>query len=77
MDCAFQRFIRNKGLGRRQLRATHGARGTPLASAKADFRSPVRYDQSLAIEARILDLGRSSFKIAYRGVSEGRLVFEG
>ncbi len=77
MDCAFQKFLRLRDLSQRELRSKFGARGTPLVSAKADFRAPATYDQPLVVKAAVIEWGRSSFRLAYRGLSQDTLIFEG
>ena len=77
MDCAYQKFLRLRGLNQRRLRAEFGACGTPLVSASADFRAPATYDQSLAVDVIVAEWGRTSFRLVYRGLSDGTLIFEG
>jgi 4-hydroxybenzoyl-CoA thioesterase len=77
MDCAFHGLLRNIGLNQRKLRTKFGVLGTPLVKATATFASPASYDQRLAVAAEVARWGSSSFEVAYRGLSEGRTIFEG
>lgn len=77
MDCAFHGLLRSVGLNQRKLRDKFGVLGTPLVKATATFASPATYDQRLAVEAEVMKWGARSFEVAYRGLSDGRTIFEG
>jgi 4-hydroxybenzoyl-CoA thioesterase len=77
MDCAFHGLLRSIGLNQRKLRDKFGVLGTPLVKATATFASPATYDQRLAVEAEVVKWGGRSFEVAYRGLSDGRTIFEG
>ena len=77
MDCAFHGLLRSVGLNQRKLRDKFGVLGTPLVKATATFASPATYDQRLAVEAKVMKWGGGSFEVAYRGLSDGRTIFEG
>jgi YbgC/YbaW family acyl-CoA thioester hydrolase len=76
-DSAFQALLRARGLSQRSIRARFGALGTPIVEAGAKFLGPVTYDDVLRIEAGVERWGAKSFRVAYRGFKEGRLVLEG
>ncbi len=75
-DCAFQRLLRSRGLSQRELKARFGA-VTPLVEAGSRFRAPVRYDQELAVEARITDWEERRFRVGYTLRLADRVVVEG
>jgi YbgC/YbaW family acyl-CoA thioester hydrolase len=77
MDCGFQGLLRPHGWSQRALRKQFGVLGTPLVRAEADFVSPVSYEAPLTVEAAISRWGGSSFEVAYRGLSDGAVVFNG
>lgn len=55
------------------------ARNNALVHATADFRSPARFDDKLVVQARISELGTSSFTFEFRASHkrENRLVAVG
>src|SRR5262245_41681268 len=77
MDCAFHGLMRHHGWNQRTLRREFATAGTPLVRATANFLSPATYDDRLTISAGIARWGNSSFEIGYRGIVDGRAVFEG
>ncbi len=50
-----------------------------VVHAEADYRSPARYGEVLAIETRLAEIGRTSFTFAHviRERTSGRIVVEG
>ncbi|MEE8425138.1 MAG: thioesterase family protein [Elusimicrobiota bacterium] len=55
------------------------ARNNALVHATADFRSPARFDDKLVVQARVSELGKSSFTFEFRASHkrENRLVATG
>lgn len=76
LDCSFQRLLRSHGLGQRQIREEFGAI-TPLLDARLQFRSPIRYDDMIRVEAKIADWEERKFRVAYRVFCSERIVAEG
>lgn len=76
LDCTFQRYLRARGLGQRQNQAEFGA-VTPLVDVGLQFRAPVRYDETIRIEAGIADWQERKFRIGYRIFSGEKIVAEG
>jgi YbgC/YbaW family acyl-CoA thioester hydrolase len=76
LDSTFQKFLRARELGQRQLMAQYGA-VTPLVDVGLKFRSPVRYDQAIRILAEIDEWGERKFRISYRIFNAETLVAEG
>ena len=75
-DSTFNAWLRARGLSQRCLESRFGG-VTPLVDVGANFRSPVTYDDEVAIEARIADRQEKRFRIGYRVTSGDRLVAEG
>jgi YbgC/YbaW family acyl-CoA thioester hydrolase len=75
-DCTFQRMLRSRNLGQRQLRSQFGAQ-TPLIEAGANFNRPVRYDDVLQVEAEIVEWGGRKFRTSYRVVQGAHTVVQG
>src|SRR5260370_9176360 len=51
--------------------------GHPLAETRAKFRLPTRFGDDVSIETRLVDIGRSSFKLEHRLILAGALAVEG
>ena|SRR5579863_670881 len=51
--------------------------GHPLVETRARFKFPTRYGDEVAIESRLVECGRSSFKIEHRLTKGGALAVEG
>ena len=51
--------------------------GHPLAETRAKFRLPTRFGDEVLIETRLVDIGRSSFKLEHRLTHAGALAVEG
>ncbi|MGL3608062.1 acyl-CoA thioesterase [Rhizobium sp. G187] len=76
LDCTFQRLLKSRGLGQRQVQTEFGA-VTPLADAGMQFRAPVRYDETIRVEAKIMVWEERRFRVDYRIISGDKLVAEG
>lgn len=76
LDCTFQRLLRSRGLGQRQNQTEFGA-VTPLIDVGLQFRAPVRYDETIRIEAEITEWQERRFRITYRIFSGEKIVAEG
>jgi 4-hydroxybenzoyl-CoA thioesterase len=51
--------------------------GHPLAETRAKFRLPTRFGDEVSIETKLVDIGRSSFKLEHRLTHAGALAVEG
>jgi 4-hydroxybenzoyl-CoA thioesterase len=51
--------------------------GHPLVETRAKFRLPTRFGDEVAIESKLIECGRSSFKIEHRLSLDGTLCAEG
>jgi 4-hydroxybenzoyl-CoA thioesterase len=51
--------------------------GYPVVALRARFRQPTRFGDQVAIETRLVECGRSSFKIEHRLTKAGALAVEG
>ena len=51
--------------------------GHPLVEARARFRFPTRFGDQVAIETKLVECGRSSFKVEHRLSKAGALAVEG
>jgi 4-hydroxybenzoyl-CoA thioesterase len=51
--------------------------GHPLVETRARFRQPTRFGDDVAIETKLVECGRSSFKIEHRLTRKDTLAVEG
>lgn len=65
------------GMNKREWTARYGIAGIPVVDIKTSFRSPSRFGDRVAIESRILKLGRSSFVVGHRLTNRDVLGVEG
>lgn len=75
-DCTYQGMLRSKGLSQREIRARYGA-VTPLVDVGASFRSPIRYDDVITIEADVQEWAERRLRIGYTVRCGDRLVATG
>ena len=73
---AFQALMHNGGFGHRRLQDELGVH-VPIVDAGAKFLSPLRYEDRLVVEAKVVHWGTKCFRIAYKGVRANVPVFEG
>jgi len=69
-------FIRAKGLRYRDFEKTHGLL-LPVVEASIAYRSPARYDDLVAVETSLVEMGRASARFQYRIVRDGELLVTG
>ncbi len=69
-------YIRAKGLRYRDFEERFGL-VLPVAEAGVKYVEPARYDDVLAIETSLEELGRASARFAYRILREGRVLTTG
>src|SRR5882757_9330774 len=75
-DCGFQRLLRGRGLSQRILKERFGA-VTPIVRAEAEFIAPARYDDVLAIVARVEHWETRRFRVTYTLSHNDRPVAKG
>ncbi len=69
-------FIRAKGLRYRDFEARFGL-VLPVAEAGVKYVSPARYDDVLAVETSLAELGRASARFGYRLLRDGEVIATG
>jgi acyl-CoA thioester hydrolase len=69
-------FIRAKGLRYRDFEARFGL-VLPVAEAGVKYRSPARYDDLLAVETSLVELGRASARFEYRLLRDAEVLATG
>jgi len=64
------------GMNKIDYLKAHNFAGHALVEAKARFRQPTRFGDEVAIETKMAECGRSSFKIEHRLTKAGALAVE-
>ena len=59
------------------LSPTYGILGLPLVDARADFRKPARFGDTVKIASRVSEFRRSSFDVEHRITVDGELAVDG
>jgi 4-hydroxybenzoyl-CoA thioesterase len=60
-----------------ELASTYGIIGIPLVDARADFRKPAKFGDTVEIASRVSEFRRSSFDVEHRITVDGELAVEG
>lgn len=76
-DRCFHSFLLEQAGGHRKLCAQLGARGIGLMDVGANFPSPALDGDLMDLQMTLLEWGRKTLKLGYRGVIDGRTVVEG
>lgn len=72
-EAARTEWLRTKGATYRDLETAH-AIYLPVSEAKVTYKRPARYDDLIAVEARLGDLGRVSLRFDYRVMRDEDLL---
>jgi 4-hydroxybenzoyl-CoA thioesterase len=76
-DAATARMLQNAtGLKKADLIRKYGIAGIPMVDTGANFKKPCRFGDVVTIESRVIEFGRSSFKVEHRLLHEGDLAVE-
>lgn len=59
------------------LAPTYGILGLPLVDARADFKRPAKFGDTVEIASRVSEFRRSSFDVEHRITVNGELAVEG
>jgi 4-hydroxybenzoyl-CoA thioesterase len=60
-----------------ELASTYGIIGIPLVDARADFRKPAKFGDTVEIASRVSEFRRSSFDVEHRITVDGEVAVEG
>lgn len=60
-----------------ELAPTYGIIGIPLVDARADFRKPAKFGETVEIASRVSEFRRSSFDVEHRITVDGELAVDG
>ncbi len=76
-DRCFHTFLLDRAGGHRKLCRDLGARGIGLMDVGANFPSPALDGDLMELQMTLLDWGRKTLKLGYRGLIGDRIVVEG
>jgi 4-hydroxybenzoyl-CoA thioesterase len=75
--CTTALIERALGMNKIEYMKAYAFAGHPLVETRARFRQPTRFGDDVAIETKLVECGRSSFKIEHRLTKDGALAVEG
>jgi len=75
-DGTYHLYLRDRGMGMRDIKARFHA-VTPLVDVGAKFRSPISYEDTIQIEARVAEWMERRFRLEYTVTCGDRLVATG
>ena len=64
------------GMSQSEYLTAYGFAGHPLVETRARFRQATRFGDEVAIETKLIECGRSSFKLEHRLTKAGALAVE-
>jgi 4-hydroxybenzoyl-CoA thioesterase len=76
-DEATRNLFESRGLPWAEMIDRYGTRGVPLVDARASFRRPARFGDTLEIATRITRWGSRSFELAHAARIGGEVAVEG
>ncbi len=76
-DRCFHSFLKQRAGGHGPFCARLGAVGMGLMDTGAQFPSPARDGDEMALEMTLAEWGAKTLRLRYRGLIEGRVVVEG
>lgn len=65
-DTGLMHHFASAGLPKKELLKRYGLNGWPLIDMKARFMKPSTYGETVVVETKIVNFGRTSFDIEYR-----------
>jgi 4-hydroxybenzoyl-CoA thioesterase len=75
-DAAMAGIFSAAGLNQLHLMETYGLAGMPIVESRAQFLKACRLGDTVVIESKITEFGRSSFKVVHRLFNKGVLSVE-
>ncbi|MCC7046067.1 MAG: acyl-CoA thioesterase [Alphaproteobacteria bacterium] len=76
-DESTRHLFESHGLPWAEMIDRYGSRGLPLVDARATFRHPARFGDTLAIESRVMRWGTRSFELAHDVRVDGMIGVQG
>jgi len=75
-DAAMAAIFAAAGISQLHLAETYGLAGLPLVESHAQFLRPCRFGDTVIIESRVTEFGRSSFKVSHQLFNAGELAVD-
>src|SRR5262249_5943002 len=76
-DASTAALFESAGLPKPELLKKYGIVGIPLVDARAQFHAPATFGETVEIESRIAEWGKSSFSVEHKLYNGGKLAAEG
>ncbi|HEY6127621.1 MAG TPA: thioesterase family protein [Candidatus Acidoferrum sp.] len=75
-DACTNALFEKAGFRKAQMLKTYGLLGIPMIDTRAQFYAPASFGETVMVETRIVEWGRSSFKVEHRLYKEEVLAAE-
>ena len=76
-DACTNALFDKAGLRKAETLKTYGLLGIPMIDTRAQFYSPARFGETVVVESRITEWGRSSFQVEHKLYNGEQLAAEG
>jgi 4-hydroxybenzoyl-CoA thioesterase len=76
-DACTNALFEKAGFRKAEMLKDYGLIGIPLVEASAEFRAPASYGETVVVESRIVEWGRSSFRVEHKLYNGKTLSAEG
>ena len=76
-DACTNALFEKAGFGKAEMLKTYGLLGIPMVDARAQFYVPASFGETVTIESRIGEWGRSSFQVQHKLYKGQQLAAEG
>jgi 4-hydroxybenzoyl-CoA thioesterase len=76
-DACTNALFESAGLPKQEMLKKYQLLGIPLVDARANFRVPSSFGDSVVVESRIVEWGKSSFSVEHKLFKDGVLAVEG
>lgn len=76
-DACTNALFERAGFGKAEMLKQYGLVGIPLVEASAQFYAPASFGETVTVETRIVEWGKSSFQVEHRLYKGGVLGAEG
>lgn len=76
-DACTNALFEKAGFHKPEMLKHYGLVGIPLVEASAQFYAPASFGETVAVETRIVEWGKSSFRVEHKLYNGGMLTAEG
>jgi 4-hydroxybenzoyl-CoA thioesterase len=76
-DACTGALFEKAGLAKQEMLKKYGIVGIPMVDTRAQFLRPATFGETIEVESRIADWGKTSFSVEHKIYKEGVLIAEG